>query len=142
MDDIEAIRKKVVKTPKDVTHIIKASIPLCGAGQARKVCLRGQVFFVEFDADVVRFTRLGPVMVLAAYILNLMMTCYGYLKEFEDKLSSVEVLCWVGKDSHRVRTPMRILRRIHEKTDGRLENITDITVREWVMDSVYKRVEE
>jgi len=128
--------KDVVKSPQDFAHVVKSAIHVAGLGEVRKACLRGRTFYVEFTADVGKFSKAGP-NVLASCILSVMMCCLRYLEGF--RVFDVEVVCWVGGDRHRIKTPMRILEPLIEATGGKLEGISDATVRQWVMDSVYRR---
>lgn len=128
--------KNIIKSPKDVAHIIKAAIALSSESRVRKAYLRGKVFYLEFDANLEKFAKAGP-QVLAAYMLNVMLTCHRYLKDYP--VSGVEILCRVGRDGHRIRTPMGILEALYKVTGGKLERITGAIVRRWVMDSVYEK---
>lgn len=128
--------KDIVKNPKDFAHVIKSAIHVAGLGKVRKACLRGKIFYIEFTVDVGKFSKSGP-NVLASCILNVMMCCHRYLGGF--RIFDVEVLCWVGEDKHRIKTPMKILEPLVEATSGKMDKTTDAVVRQWVMDSVYKR---
>lgn len=128
--------RAVIKTTKDIFPILKASLSLSSRSKIVRAYLKDSVYYVEFNANTEQFSKAGS-MALAMYILSVMITCYELLMGFEDMASSVEVLCWTEKESHKIKTPMEILKPLFETTDGSLGKIAENIVCQWVSDSTY-----
>ena len=134
----ELKKLKVLQTPSDADHIIRAALSASGIGKPIRTSFDDGMYTLEFKASSGRFNLLKKdgSLALAAAILQLAVTCATYIFVVDESVSEIRIMCRVGKDTHLTTSPCDFLRRLNET------GLYGEAVRDWLEVAKYTFVRE